>query len=29
MVVAGLLWHFLLKQPARRLKVQHEDLRLQ
>src|SRR5262245_942414 len=29
MIVAGLLWHLALHQPARRLKVEHEDLRLQ
>ena len=29
MIVAGLLRHFLGDQPARRLEVEHEDLRLQ
>src|SRR5262245_878644 len=29
MIVAGLLRHFALHQPARRLEVEHEDLRLQ
>src|SRR5262249_24904242 len=28
-IVAGLLWHFGLDQEARRLEVEHEDLRLQ
>ncbi len=28
-IVAGLLRHFLHLQPARRLEVEHEDLRLQ
>ena len=29
MIVAGLLWDIMVLQPARRLEIEHENLRLQ